>query len=281
MFLFQDLHSLQTCLRYQIQKGNTIGFVPTMGALHAGHLSLIKACKDEGNLAVCSLFVNPTQFNQESDFKSYPKTLEKDIELLIGAGCDVLYHPATDVMYPDGLNSGSYDFGPLTQSLEGFYRPGHFDGVITIVKRLFDMVSPQHAYFGQKDFQQCAVIKEMVHRFGLPVQIHIQPIVRESNGLAMSSRNMRLSPNRQADATVMYQSLLWIKENANRFDPEQLKAQAFEMIGTKLRPEYVEIVDADTLEPLNRITGISKAVVLLAAWCDDVRLIDNMVLFDL
>lgn len=276
MFLFKDIPPLQSFLEFSRRNGRTIGFIPTMGALHQGHLSLIRACKDQGHLTVCSIFINPTQFNQESDFKAYPRHTPADMEMLLQAGCDVLFHPEAATMYPEGLQVKEYNFGPLTQTLEGLHRPGHFNGVITIVKRLFDIVQPDHAYFGQKDFQQCAVIAEMVRHFGLSVELHIQPIIRENNGLAMSSRNSRLNEEQKQQAADILQTLIWVKEQLFTLPLDQLRKEALFRLGKNLKPEYFEIADAQTLEPKTSI-GINDTIVLLAAaWCGDVRLIDNL-----
>lgn len=276
MFLFKDIPALQSFLQIYRQNGGTIGFIPTMGALHSGHLSLIRACKDQGHLAVCSIFINPTQFNQESDFKAYPRHTPEDIELLLQAGCDVLFHPEANTMYPEGLQVNDYDFGSVTQTLEGMHRPGHFNGVITIVKRLFEVVQPSHAYFGQKDFQQCAVIAEMIRHFGFTIELHRQPIIREKSGLAMSSRNSRLSHEQKQQALDIIHTLTWVKAYIYSIPLDQLREEAMYRLGKNLKPEYFEIADVQTLEPKSSLVSKEDAVILAAAWCGDVRLIDNL-----
>jgi pantoate--beta-alanine ligase len=281
LFLFKKIVDLQSFLVAEKAKGRSVGFVPTMGALHQGHLSLVEASKKGGHLTVCSIFVNPTQFNQQEDFDKYPRNVALDIEMLVGAGCDVLFHPEPEEMYPDGFTTAKYDFGAITNTLEGEKRPGHFDGVITVVKRLFDAVNPDHAYFGQKDFQQCAVIAGLIQYFGLKVQLHKAPILREASGLAMSSRNTRLSEAEKEDATIIYETLSWIREQLKGGLPvDRLKTEALQKISARLQPEYVEIVDQDSLIPLVPGESAHNAVALVAAWCGNVRLIDNMLLGD-
>lgn len=253
-----------------------------MGALHTGHVSLIQQSTADNDLTVCSIFVNPTQFNNAEDLAKYPRTIENDMVMLEAAGCDVLFLPDAAEMYPDGFNTGSYDWGAATHSLEGAFRPGHFDGVITIVKRLFEVVEPDHAYFGQKDFQQCAVIERMVKEFNMPVTIHIQPTLREADGLALSSRNTRLTPEERKDALLISKALRGIKEQQHKLTIDELLAYATSILLTSklMRPEYVTIVNIHTLEPLVSASGLSDSVALIASWCGNVRLIDNMLLND-
>jgi pantoate--beta-alanine ligase len=281
LFIFTQTRQLQHYLQQQMAQNRTIGFVPTMGALHRGHLTLIENALNSCDITVCSIFVNPTQFNQQIDFDQYPRLPDQDTELLIKAGCNVLFMPDASQMYPDGLNRTPYNFGLLTHSLEGAFRPGHFDGVITIVKRLFELVQPHVAFFGQKDFQQCMVIKHLIHQFDLPVTLKVVATVREPDGLAMSSRNLRLSAEEREHARTLYKALIHVSNNIGRKPLAQLLHEATEIANTTLKTEYIALVNADTFEPITADGTVHNAVVLGAAWCGNVRLIDNVVLFQL
>ncbi len=278
MFLFKEIHALQVFLREKEENQQQIGFIPTMGSLHAGHLSLVESCKKNGQLAVVSIFINPTQFNQQSDFDLYPRELEKDMEQLFDAGCDVLFHPDVAEIYPNGFANETFDFGLITNSLEGFYRPGHFNGVITVVRKLMDIVNPHSLYLGQKDFQQCAVIRHVLNVYGYRSKLHIIPTSREKSGLAMSSRNARLNEQELKEATVLYKALNDIKNNLHKVEAVKLEDLAKMEIAQKLQPEYVALVDYDTLEPLAGHDNHKKKVALVAAWCGKVRLIDNIII---
>lgn len=282
MLLFRQIAPLRAYI-HQYRSGNkTIGFVPTMGALHAGHVSLVEQSIHENDLTVCSIFVNPTQFNNAEDLAKYPRTLENDILMLEKAGCDVLFHPDGAEMYPDGFVTQQYNWGPVTHSLEGAFRPGHFDGVITIVQKLFEVVTPDKAYFGQKDFQQCAVIERMVTEFDMPVEICIRPTLREADGLALSSRNTRLSAEERQEALLISKALYEIKAHRGNQTVGELVASATGTLGSGslMKPEYIAIVDRYTLEPLESIDKPGDSVALIASWCGNVRLIDNMILND-
>ncbi len=262
------------------QKPNkSIGFVPTMGALHQGHISLISQSKNLCDITVCSVFVNPTQFNNENDLINYPSTIDKDIKLLEDSKCDILFCPTTDEMYPNGLQKNSEDYGKLTLVLEGLHRPGHFDGVITIVKRLFDIVQPTDTFFGQKDFQQCMVVAALIKRNKLPITLHICPTLRENDGLAMSSRNTRLSEDERQAAALIFKSLSHVKNNfdANALNQIINEAKAIIKQNKLLKIEYLEVVNVDTLEHDTTIQK-NKLVVLAAIHCGAVRLIDNMLI---
>ena len=278
MFLYKEIGGLQDFLAKQADKSRNIGFIPTMGSLHNGHISLIESCKLDGHLAVCSIFINPTQFNQQSDFDKYPREIEEDIALLEKAGCDVLFHPEPLEMYPNGYAIQHFDYGMVTNSMEGYFRPGHFDGVITIVDKLLEVVKPHHLYMGQKDYQQCAVINHMIGKNNLPVKLHMVETMRESNGLAMSSRNKRLKAEEMDAALLIYKSLKLISSNYRLESTNQLKTKGLAMLAEKLKPEYLEIVDSETLQPIREASHSGKAVVIIAAWCGDVRLIDNMII---
>ncbi|HEY4289701.1 MAG TPA: pantoate--beta-alanine ligase [Puia sp.] len=275
MILFKKTGDLNRYLDQQRSSGATIGFVPTMGALHAGHISLIDISKKTATLTVCSIFVNPTQFNDQKDFLKYPITIEKDIILLENAGVEVLFLPEVDEMYPNGTKDlETYDLGHLETILEGKYRPGHFQGVCQVMRRLLQLVRPDHLFMGQKDYQQCMVVKRLIHLMGWNIIFHAGPIIREADGLAMSSRNVRLSPDERQRATAIYKALL---STANATSPDTTLPNARRMLDdAKFRIDYIAIADAETLEPVE--PGSSGAVALIAAFQGEVRLIDNMIL---
>lgn len=249
-----------------------------MGALHEGHLSLIKKSKDDGHLTLCTIFVNPAQFNQSNDFEKYPRLPEIDLALLANVDCDAVFMPDVKEIYGNTIEVKIHDFGTITHSLEGTHRPGHFDGVITIVKKLFELSHADHAYFGQKDYQQCLVVQKLISFYQLPVKLHIIPTKRESNGLAMSSRNLRLNEQQRNDAAVIYLALQYIKQNIQQIQLQKLIGEATQLINYKLKTEYLIIADADTLSPIVEYNSEQKTVILVAAWCGDVRLIDNLVI---
>ena len=274
------LKSKKTLIDYverQREMGKKIGFAPTMGALHQGHLSLYKAAKKENDEVISSIFVNPTQFNNPDDFQKYPKTLEKDLELLEKAGVDAVYVPNVEEMYPDGLNSKKYDFDGLENEMEGKYRPGHFDGVGTIVEELFRQVQPHNAYFGEKDYQQLAIIKKMVEKTKLPVKIHGVPTLREEDGLAMSSRNVRLTETQRKEATIIYETLTKVKEWFKVISLEEIKQRVTEIFkNSNFELEYFVIADKETLKEANAIDEDKEYRAFIVAYADTVRLIDNM-----
>ena len=274
------LKSKKTLIDYverQREMGKKIGFAPTMGALHQGHLSLYKAAKKENDEVISSIFVNPTQFNNPDDFQKYPKTLEKDIELLEKAGVDAVYVPNVEEMYPDGLNSKKYDFDGLENEMEGKYRPGHFDGVGTIVEELFRQVQPHNAYFGEKDYQQLAIIKKMVEKTKLPVKIHGVPTLREEDGLAMSSRNVRLTETQRKEATIIYETLTKVKEWFKVISLEEIKQKVTDIFrNSNFELEYFVIADKDTLKEANAIDEDKEYRAFIVAYAGKVRLIDNM-----
>ena len=274
------LKSKKTLIDYverQREMGKKIGFAPTMGALHQGHLSLYKAAKKENDEVISSIFVNPTQFNNPDDFQKYPKTLEKDLELLEKAGVDAVYVPNVEEMYPDGLNSKKYDFDGLENEMEGKYRPGHFDGVGTIVEELFRQVQPHNAYFGEKDYQQLAIIKKMVEKTKLPVKIHGVPTLREEDGLAMSSRNVRLTETQRKEATIIYETLTKVKEWFKVLSVEEIKQKVTDIFrNSNFELEYFVIADEETLKEANAIDEDKEYRAFIVAYADTVRLIDNM-----
>ena len=274
------LKSKKTLIDYverQREMGKKIGFAPTMGALHQGHLSLYEAAKHENDEVISSIFVNPTQFNNPDDFQKYPKTLEKDLELLEKAGVDAVYVPNVEEMYPDGLNSKKYDFDGLENEMEGKYRPGHFDGVGTIVEELFRQVQPHNAYFGEKDYQQLAIIKKMVEKTKLPVKIHGVPTLREEDGLAMSSRNVRLTETQRKEATIIYETLTKVKEWFKVISLEEIKQKVTDIFrNSNFELEYFVIADEETLKEANAIDEDKEYRAFIVAYADTVRLIDNM-----
>ncbi len=281
MILYKYKKDIEHKINELKQQGKSIGFVPTMGALHQGHLSLIEASREQNDVTICSVFVNPTQFNDINDFKKYPVTIETDILLLTEQGNDILFLPSVEEMYPEGTNGiEHYELDELETLLEGKYRPGHFQGVCQVVNRLFNIVKPHRAYFGQKDYQQCMVIKKMIELKQLPVEIVVHPTIREKNGLAMSSRNLRLSEEDKEKATIIYKALTYIKANKNEVDLITLKQEAAQMLMDNgfERIDYVEISDAETLKPLHNISDSKGAVALVAAFIGGVRLIDNLLL---
>ena len=274
------LKSKKTLIDYverQREMGKKIGFAPTMGALHEGHLSLYKAAKKENDEVISSIFVNPTQFNNPDDFQKYPKTLEKDIELLEKAGVDAVYVPNVEEMYPDGLNSKKYDFDGLENEMEGKYRPGHFDGVGTIVEELFRQVQPHNAYFGEKDYQQLAIIKKMVEKTKLPVKIHGVPTLREEDGLAMSSRNVRLTETQRKEATIIYETLTKVKEWFKVISLKEIKQKVTDIFrNSNFELEYFVIADEKTLKETDFFYKDKNYRAFIVAYAGDVRLIDNM-----
>ena len=274
------LKSKKTLIDYverQREMGKKIGFARTMGALHQGHLSLYKAAKKENDEVISSIFVNPTQFNNPDDFQKYPKTLEKDLELLEKAGVDAVYVPNVEEMYPDGLNSKKYDFDGLENEMEGKYRPCHFDGVGTIVEELFRQVQPHNAYFGEKDYQQLAIIKKMVEKTNLPVKIHGIPTLREEDGLAMSSRNVRLTETQRKEATIIYETLTKVKEWFKVISLEEIKERVTDIFrNSNFELEYFVIADEETLKEANAIDEDKEYRAFIVAYADTVRLIDNM-----
>lgn len=280
MIIFKKAADIGIFLQQKRQKNPKTGFVPTMGALHQGHISLIESARSENDLVVCSIFVNPTQFNDPKDFQNYPITIENDIDLLEKAGCDALFLPAVEEMYPAGLeNKKPYALGYLETVLEGRYRPGHFQGVCQVVHRLLTIVPADRLYLGQKDFQQCMVIRKMIELENLPVETVICPTLRETDGLAMSSRNMRLDKTAREKAVEISRTLLHIKSSLKAGDLSELKTAAVEQLNrTGFKTDYVEIADADTLELIGRWDGKQKLVALCAAFLGEVRLIDNMLL---
>jgi pantoate--beta-alanine ligase len=280
MILLKKRIDLHNWLDVQQKAKKNIGFVPTMGALHPGHISLITASKKENPITVCSIFINPTQFNNSTDLEKYPVSIEKDIDMLEEAGCDLLFLPSVLEIYPDGLNATrNYDLGYLETLLEGEFRPGHFQGVCMVVDRLLQLVNPDRLYLGQKDYQQCMVINKLVELTGKKekIEVKICPTFREKDGLAMSSRNLRLNETERTTAATIYRSLLHVKENLKPGDLSALKKDATKMLeDAGFKVDYFYIGDAGNLSPVQSWDGQQKLVALVAAFLNEVRLIDNL-----
>lgn len=272
----KDLHNLLHSYR---SAGQTIGFVPTMGALHDGHLALIAASRAGSDQTVCSIFVNPTQFTNSSDFDKYPITIEQDINLLEKAGCDILFLPSVAEMYPAGETTHTYELGYIETILEGEYRPGHFQGVCIIVDKLLNATLPHTLYIGQKDYQQCMVIAKLISLRNHPVRLQICETLREPNGLAMSSRNLRLSEAAKQKAILIIETLRQLQQNLLPGDTKHLIDAAQQTLtGHGFKVDYVAIASADDLSPIKIWDGKQKTVALVAASINDVRLIDNIFL---
>jgi len=280
MILFKRSADLQQWVSEQKNMGRTTGFVPTMGALHEGHIELIKACRSMVDLTICSIFVNPVQFNDPKDFEKYPVSIEKDIQMLHQAGTDVIYLPSVEEVYPQGKTGlETYDLGPLETLLEGRYRPGHFQGVSQVMSRLLKLVQPDHLFMGQKDFQQCLVVQRLIEIMHLPVQFHTVSTVREADGLAKSSRNRRLTPEQRENAVAISQALIDIREKMASGNADGILQQAQDRLdAAHFKTDYISIARATDLQPIINWNGKEKAVALIAAFQGDIRLIDNMLL---
>ena len=279
MIIFKEAGQISQYILQQKKEDKKTGFVPTMGALHQGHLSLIQTSVKENDLTVCSIFINPAQFNNPDDFKKYPVTIEKDIEHLLNAGCNVLFLPAANEMYPPSYTKSHHALGDLENILEGYYRPGHFQGVCQAVDRLLQIIKAENLYLGQKDFQQCMVIKKLLQLTGKAneIALKIESTIREKDGLAMSSRNLRLNPEQREQAILIYQTLQFIKANSSKNSMTDLKDAAIKRLEEAgFVVDYVEIADADTLKSVEAIN--QNSVALIAASIGDIRLIDNILL---
>ena len=280
MRIFKMASALQIWVNDQRGKGHTLGFVPTMGALHAGHLSLISAALGQNDAVVCSIFVNPTQFNDPADFEKYPVTTGEDINLLVQAGCQVLFLPGPEEVYPpQDPPLPHYDLGHLEMVLEGEHRPGHFQGVCQVLHQFLKLFQPDRFYLGQKDFQQCMVVRRLLHLLGLVerVELHIVPTLREPGGLAMSSRNMRLTEDERKKASVIYRVLSWVRERVALESPASLEAAAADQLrASGFRVDYVAVADAATLRPPDPTLRDQRLVALAAVFLGEVRLIDNL-----
>lgn len=275
MEIFSTIKTLREAVSTAKASGKTIGFVPTMGALHEGHLSLIRTAKEHCDTVVVSIFVNPIQFNNPEDLRTYPRTLEADCEKLQTVGCDMVFAPSAEEMYPEPATE-TYNFGELEAVMEGPQRPGHFAGVATVVHRLFNIVEPKKAFFGEKDFQQLAIIQSLVKQLSLPVEIVPCPIVRADDGLALSSRNMRLSAEARKIAPQIYATLKNSVEISHTASVDEVKKYVIDtLVNLKVfEPEYFEIVNDTTLQPIKNWSEAQGVVGCIAVWLDGVRLID-------
>lgn len=277
MLVFAKIKSVQQKLK-SLKNGTAVGFVPTMGALHEGHLSLVEKAKKENDIVVVSIFVNPTQFDSTEDLINYPKTIDKDLALLKSVFCDIVFTPTPEEIYANDIQSQSFDFDGLEFQMEGKFRNGHFNGVGTIVERLFEIVKPNKAYFGEKDFQQIQIIRKMAEKRKLPVKIIACPIHREKDGLAMSSRNMRLTKEQRAAAPFIYETLKKAKiQFGTKNASEVVKWVENEFKNHPvLRIEYIEIADEDTLLPVETKDLTKKYRAFIAVFAGKIRLIDNI-----
>ncbi len=279
MEIFKTKKSLRDYIERQKEMGKKIGFAPTMGALHKGHLSLYEAARNENDLVVSSIFVNPTQFNNKEDLQKYPRNVENDIRILVKSGIvDALYIPEVHDIYPDGLQSMEYDFDGLENEMEGKFRPGHFNGVGTVVEELFLQVKPDNAYFGEKDYQQLAIIKKLVQKLNLPIKICGVPIYREKNGLAMSSRNERLNPDQRSAAKIIYETLVKINEWFRVITIPEINKRVKEIFNNEkgMELEYFEIADEETLKETDFFYKDKNYRAFIVVFAGDIRLIDNM-----
>jgi len=275
--VYSTISELQDALNLLKKNGAKIGFVPTMGALHNGHISLVKESNNQCDITIVSIYVNPTQFNNSSDLEHYPRTLEQDLLLLEKENCDIVFTPSNEEIYPNNFDKISLNLGQLAEIMEGKFRPGHFEGVVNVVYRLFDIVKPNKAFFGLKDFQQVAVIKYMVKELNLPVEIIPCPTLREDGGLAMSSRNLRLTEQDKANALILFKTLDFAKSLKKQGrSPREVQKEAVTFFKTSnLELEYFEIVDPLTLTSLEN-EWVNNSTACIVAYCNDVRLIDNL-----
>lgn len=277
MIIFEKIADTTSFSIEQKSEGKTIGLVPTMGALHEGHLELMRQAKQENDLLAVSIFVNPIQFNNPEDLKKYPRDMDKDLRLLEKVGCDFLFAPSAEEMYPEEVNK-IFDFGSLEVEMEGSFRPGHFNGVAIVVEKLLNIVQPNKAYFGEKDFQQLAIIQKLVELENISVTVVPCQIIRERDGLAMSSRNERLTKNEREMAPFIYHILIEAKKRVGTMSPGEIR----QMVMNKFQDqqefelEYFEIADGQTLLPVNNWSEAQGIVAFIAAYLGKVRLIDNI-----
>lgn len=284
MITITTIAELDSAINETKKNNKSIGLVPTMGALHEGHLSLVNRARKENDVVVVSVFVNPIQFNNKEDLEKYPRTIEKDLAMLEAAGTDIAFTPSVEEMYPEPVTT-VYHFGAIEQVMEGPRRPGHFSGVAVVVRRLFELTKPDRSYFGEKDFQQIAVIRELLRQMNSNIEMVPCPIVRADDGLALSSRNMRLSPEARNIAPAIYATLMQAVEMSQYEDVDDLKLWVLDTLasfhevnslpeGLRFEPEYFEIVDDTTLQPIDNWDEASGSVGCIAVWLDGVRLID-------
>ena len=279
MQVFKKEETIKRRIAFLKSKGFSIGFVPTMGALHDGHLQLIKTSKQKCDITVCSIFVNPTQFNNKEDLEKYPRTFGRDKGMLRKEGVDIIFHPTAGVIYPEGLDlSVDIDLEGLDSIWEGEFRPGHFQGVVQVVKRLLDIVTPDYLFMGQKDFQQFTIIDMMLRKLGIPTELVVVPVHREKSGLAMSSRNVRLTDDFKKKALILSKMLKYAKDHYSFDKIQDIEAHAIEEITKKgLKPEYYKIVSGLDLKEVQS-PDENYVIAIVAAWAGEIRLIDNIII---
>jgi pantoate--beta-alanine ligase len=277
--VIQSAKELSDVVIFNRDKGYSIGFVPTMGALHEGHITLAKKSKRENDITIVSIFVNPTQFNDKKDLDKYTRDLDGDILKLIPTDIDIVFAPTAAEVYPDGEQAGQeIDLAGLDTYMEGKFRPGHFRGVAQVVKRLLDIVMPDKLYMGQKDFQQFTIIDHMIKTLGIKTTLVVCPTIREENSLAMSSRNERLTKETRAKAGIIYKTLQTIKRNKSKKSIAELTENGLKKLSIHpFEPEYLTIVDGYKLTPVTDINASDYVVACVAVWADGVRLIDNII----
>jgi len=279
MLIVKEISKLEALIQKEKKEGKKIGLVPTMGALHEGHLSLVKKAGEETDYVVVSIFLNPTQFNDPNDLKKYPRNLGNDLKLLETSSCSVVFTPEVKTMYPEP-DTRHFDFGKLGKVMEGAFRTGHFNGVAQIVSKLFTIVKPDVAFFGMKDFQQVAIIRSMVKQLDLPVKIVSCPVVRDNDGLAKSSRNVRLSKEQRENAPWIYHVLKEARKKVQKMSVQELKDWVITEINKNLclHTQYFEIVDSNTLMPVESWNQTKDITGCVAVFCGDIRLIDDITL---
>ncbi|MCI5054986.1 MAG: pantoate--beta-alanine ligase [Flavobacteriales bacterium] len=273
-----SIEQLNDHLKLSRNSGKSIGFVPTMGALHDGHISLINQSTKFCDITVSSIYVNPTQFNNPDDLKKYPRTIDEDIQMLQEANCNIVYIPKESEIYPGGLKTIDYDIGALADVMEGSFRPGHFQGMVTVVKTLFEIVKPTHAFFGEKDFQQLAIIRKLVHDFQLSIDVIGCTIIRESNGLAMSSRNQRLSEEDRLRCGLIYETISKIPQLMKTMSVSEVKVHIANIINDSgfLKLDYFELADSADLSIIENWSQSDNIRAFIAVYCKEIRLIDNI-----
>lgn len=277
MLVFEKVEALREHISKLKKYNRSIGFVPTMGALHSGHLALTQRAKADNDVALVSIFVNPTQFNKQEDLEKYPRNTDKDIRQLSSLDCDIVFLPEVNEIYPDKVESEVIDLNGLDTYMEGFYRKDHFEGVATVIKRFFEIITPNKAYFGEKDFQQLLIVKRVAEKFNPTVEVIGHPTERSTNGLALSSRNERLTTEQLDEALIVYQSMIWAQKNYLNFSPSSLKTEIEKQFSTTpLDLEYVELCDSKSLQPIQEWHNSEKVRLFISAYYGTVRLIDNL-----
>jgi len=279
MYIFKTVQDLQHHISTQKKQAKRIGFVPTMGALHRGHLALVQRAFEDCDIVICSIFVNPTQFGEAADLEKYPRPIESDIQKLEQLGCSVLFLPSVVEIYPPNLKTPSFDLKGLDTSMEGAHRPGHFAGVVQVIHRFLEIINPDYLYMGQKDYQQFAVIKYLLQLMASPTQLIRVPIVREEDGLAMSSRNIRLSTEGRIKAQLISKMLFKVKEHAVSMSLEEVQKRALTFINQhQLEVDYFTIIDGDSLESIDSFDKATTVTACTTVRVDGVRLLDNIIL---